>query len=109
MKIDHIDCFKGGWFLGSFDPSLLKTEDFEVGYKKHTKEEGVESHVHYQVTEYNLMISGEMVVNGVTVTKGLIFIIPPGEAVKVDVVSDVVEVICVKTPSIPEDKELCEL
>jgi mannose-6-phosphate isomerase-like protein (cupin superfamily) len=108
MILSKIDRYKGGWFVGNFEPSLLKTKKFEVGYKVHTKEEGVESHVHHKVTEYNLMISGEMELCGVTLKKGDLFVVYPGECVNVEILTDVVEVICVKTPSIPTDKELCE-
>jgi mannose-6-phosphate isomerase-like protein (cupin superfamily) len=107
METHRIEDFIGGWFIGNFAPSLLRTEAFEVGWKVHNREEGVEPHIHHIVTEYNLLASGSMTVNGVLLKPGEIFILRPGERVDVEIHSEEVAVVCVKTPSIPSDKEKC--
>ena len=37
MKIDNLDKMIGGWFIGNFEPSLLKTNDCEVAVKRYNK------------------------------------------------------------------------
>ena len=37
MKKFKHDQMKGGWFVGNFEPSGFKTENFEVGYLEHKK------------------------------------------------------------------------
>ena len=31
MKVFNIEDMRGGWFVGDFDPSILRTDKFEVG------------------------------------------------------------------------------
>ena len=38
MKIiSDVSQFKGGWFVGNFNPSAYKTDAVEVCYKKHAQ------------------------------------------------------------------------
>jgi len=46
----------GGWFIGDFEPSVLRTSDFEVCYKEHKKGEDWPRHYHKEATEYNLLL-----------------------------------------------------
>ena len=108
MDVFNIDDFRGGWFIGDFEPSLLRTGDFEVGWKVHRADEGIEPHVHRRATEYNLVAAGVMDVNGHRLTPGMLFVLRPGERVDAVPVTSEVHVVCVKVPSIPGDKELCE-
>jgi hypothetical protein len=108
MEVRKLSDFTGGWFVGDFAPTLLRTPAFEVGWKVHTREEGVASHLHRQVTEYNLLAHGAMTVNGVRLEERDLFVLFPGERVDIDIHSEEVHVVCVKVPSIPADKELCE-
>lgn len=104
MKVDSIDRFTGGWFIGDFEPALLKTKHFEVAQKVHRRDELIEPHLHSIVTEYNLVVQGEMTVNGKRLSKGDLFIMEPGDVVNATVETEEVTVICVKVPSIPSDK-----
>ena len=56
MKKFKIDEFHRGWFIGNFDPSVLKTDQFEVGLLTHTKGEHWPKHYHAIGTEYNVLI-----------------------------------------------------
>ena len=110
MKIDKISHMKGGWFIGDFEPSLLKTKDFEVGYKFHPKGEDWPKHVHKQSDEYNLLFRGKMniVINDEAVyeiSEGDLFVIERGEWAAPEFLEDC-HVITVKTPSIPGDKHV---
>ena len=44
MKRDRIENFTRGWFIGNFEPAILKTEEFEVGFQIHRKEDTPEKH-----------------------------------------------------------------
>ena len=103
MKISHIDDTKDGWFIGNFEPSLLKTSDFEVAYKFFDKGEIHTPHTHRIATEYNYLDKGKVKIQDTILEAGDIFILEPGE------ISDVVfiercEILVVKTPSIKNDK-----
>jgi hypothetical protein len=103
MKTYKIDDFKGGWFIGNFEPTLLKTKDFEICYKRHTKDEVWPSHYHAVATEYNCLVSGSMSVNGQLLQPGDIFVIEPNE-IAVPRFLENCDIIVVKTPSIVGDK-----
>src|SRR5271155_1826632 len=108
MDVRKLSEFIGGWVIGDFEPTLLKTSSFEVGWKTHTRDEGVEPHLHRKVTEYNLLAHGSMTVNGVHLEEHDLFVLHPGERIDIDIHKEEDHVVCVKVPSIPADKELCE-
>tara|TARA_R110000803_G_scaffold106599_2_gene174704 strand:+ start:1797 stop:2117 length:321 start_codon:yes stop_codon:yes gene_type:complete len=103
MKIDKIEDMIGGWFIGDFNPSVLKTKDFEVCYKTHHAREVWDNHYHKVATEINYLIRGEMTLSGTKLTQGDIFTIYPNEVAIPEFLTDC-ELIVVKTPSIIEDK-----
>jgi hypothetical protein len=94
---------KGGWFIGDFDPSVFKTDAFEVSYKKHYKNENWPRHHHKISTEINFLIRGKMTINDVTVVAGEIFLIEKNESVKPIFLEDC-ELIVVKVPGAKNDK-----
>ena len=53
MKIKKINDMWRGWFIGDFEPSVLKTNEFEVGVLTHKKGEKWPKHYHNIATEYN--------------------------------------------------------
>ena len=93
----------GGWFIGNFEPSAYKTEEFEVCYKKHIKGEKWDTHYHKKGTEINLLIAGHMRIQDTDLVAGDVFILRPFEIADPDFITDC-EVIIVKTPSVPGDK-----
>ena len=103
MKIHKISDFKGGWFIGNFEPTLLKTEQFEVCYKLHVKGEVWPKHYHLIATEYNCLVQGSMIIQGVTLKPGDVFVIDPLEVADPVFLEDC-HIIVVKTPSVPGDK-----
>lgn len=103
MKIDKMSNMVGGWFIGDFEPSVYKTDQFEVCYKQHYKDEIWDNHYHKIATEINYLIKGEMKINDILFTKGDIFLIEPYEISVPEFLTDC-ELIVVKTPSIKEDK-----
>lgn len=94
---------KGGWFIGNFEPSVLKTTQFEIGILKHKKGEQWPKHKHEYAEEYNYIIEGQMTIQNTLLSSGDIFILNRGEIADPVFLEDCV-VIVVKVPSIPGDK-----
>lgn len=103
MRREKLKNFTRGWIIGNFDPSILKTDQFEVAVISHHKDEVIPIHYHNDVEEYNVLITGKMIVNNQELSDGDIFILEKKEIVDVKVLEDS-KVLCVKIPSIPEDK-----
>lgn len=99
----NIQDFWRGWFIGNFEPSVLKTDQFEVGVLHHAKGEIWPAHYHQVGTEYNVLLEGKMFVGNQTINKGDVFIFEPGEVAAPEFLEDCT-VLCIKTPSIPGDK-----
>jgi quercetin dioxygenase-like cupin family protein len=105
MLVKRLEDFKGGWFLGNFEPTLLKTEQFEVAVHRYKKGQQWPKHYHEFTTEYNCVISGRMRIQDTIFADGDLFVIHPMEVADPEFLEDCVLVI-VKTPSIPGDKIL---
>ena len=103
MRIRHISSFTGGWFIGDFEPAIYKTDQFEVCYKFHHKDEKWPIHYHKIATEVNYLIHGKMTIHGKVLEEGDIFTFDPGEVADPVFLTDC-ELIVVKFPSVPGDK-----
>lgn len=103
MDIYSIKDFKGGWILGDFEPSLLRTKDFEVAYHQYASGQFWDTHTHRYTTEYNILIEGSMRVCDKDLYTGDVFVIHPGE-IAAPVYQTDCKVIIIKIPSIPGDK-----
>jgi hypothetical protein len=108
MEKHRLEEFKGGWFIGNFEPSLLK-RDFEVGLHRYQKGEIRESHFHKKITEYNLMISGQIRINDLIFEKGDIFIIEPYTVSNDILALTDCEILIVKDGSDTKDKYTYEI
>lgn len=105
MKHDNLKNFKLGWFIGNFEPAILKTNEFEIAIKQHDANEYIEPHYQKIATEYNYLISGDMTANGKRLVPGDIFVFEPGEVCNVQVHS-YSEVVCIKTPSLGDSDKV---
>ena len=103
MKVHKIKEMKGGWFIGDFEPSVLRTDLFEVALHVHKKGEHHDTHYHSIATEYNVLIEGRMKIAGRIIESGDIFIFEPEEVADPIFLEDC-KIICVKTPSVIGDK-----
>jgi len=103
MKTYRMEEMHKGWFVGDFNPTVYKTDKFEVCYKVHEKNETWPVHYHKIATEINYMISGQMTIQGELLKKGDIFVLEPGEIAD-PTFHERCELIVVKTPSIKNDK-----
>lgn len=103
MEIRRIEDFTRGWIIGNFDPSLLKTDKFEVGLLQHKAGEVWPKHYHKIGTEYNVLVSGKMIIQDKELNSGDVFVFTPGEIADPIFLEDCT-VLVVKIPSIPGDK-----
>ncbi len=104
----NVKDFIRGWFIGNFDQALFKTTDFEISFQSAKKGEPVARHYQRISTEYNVVASGKLLVNGKTYEKGDIFVFEPYVVCEVEFLEDS-DVVCVKVPSVGiEDKVLCD-
>lgn len=103
MKITKFDEYKGGWFIGDFEPAAFQTKDFEVCFKHHTKGEKWDNHYHKQGTEINYLVKGKMMIQNIVLNEGDVFILHPYEVADPEFLEDCT-VLIVKTPSVKGDK-----
>jgi quercetin dioxygenase-like cupin family protein len=103
MEIRRIEDFTRGWIIGNFDPSLLKTDKFEVGLLTHKAGEMWPKHYHEVATEYNVLVSGRMIIQGKELKSGDVFVFNPGDIADPIFLEDC-SVLVVKVPSIIGDK-----
>ena len=103
MIINDLKNMFRGWFVGNFEPSRYKTDQFEVGILFHPKGEKWPKHYHKEAVEINVLVSGKMILNGEELTPGNIFLIEKNEIAEPEFLEDCT-IVCVKSPSIPGDK-----
>ena len=108
MKTAKLENMKGGWFIGNFDPSLFKTNDCEVAVKTYNKGDYEASHYHKIATEYTVVITGSVKMNGVTYAAGDIIVMESGESTDFEALEDDTTNGVVKIPGANNDKYLSE-
>ena len=96
------DMFKG-WFIGNFEPTLHKTDDFEVAIKSYLEGSVENRHTHKVATEFTVIVSGVVEMNGVEYSSNDIIVIKPGESTDFKCITPVTTVV-VKTPCVKNDK-----
>lgn len=106
MKIARIDEMIKGWFIGNFEPSLLKTNAVEVALKKYNKGDYEEAHYHKIATEFTVIVSGRVRMNGIEYGEGDIIVIEPNDATDFEALEDNTINVVVKIPGANNDKYL---
>lgn len=96
------DCGARGWFVGDFDGAVYRTKGFEVCYQLNPRGHTL-SHIHKEITEITLVISGKLLLNGEIFEAGEIHVLYPGEVSQLEYLEET-SVVTIKTPSIPSDK-----
>jgi len=96
-----------GWFVGDFEPNVLRTSEVEIGIKRFFAGEQDPVHFHKVATEISVIISGKARINGQTVGEGDIVIIDPNEVTDFRALTDVL-LTAVKIPGEKNDKYLVE-
>jgi mannose-6-phosphate isomerase-like protein (cupin superfamily) len=107
MKTYKLEDFKGGWFIGDFNPTLLKTKDFEISVRHYKEGDEEDKHVHKVADEYTVVIQGIVQMNEQKFLPNDIIHIEKGEVVKFKVLTDAIT-IALKVPSVIGDKYIVE-
>jgi mannose-6-phosphate isomerase-like protein (cupin superfamily) len=103
MKVKKLNEMTKGWFIGNFEPSIIKTNDVEVAVKKYSAGDKEDSHFHKIATEITVIVSGTVKMNGAFYESGDIIIIEPGDITDFEAITDVVNTV-VKYPGSNNDK-----
>ena len=107
MKVAKLEDMVKGWFVGNFDPTLLKTNDVEIAVKEYKKGDYEKKHYHKIATEITVIVSGRVKMNNVEYKKGDIIVTEPNEATDFEALEDTVNTV-VKYPGANNDKYLGE-
>lgn len=103
IKFGNLSSMVGGWVIGNFEPSVVKTVATEVGVKSLKAGEISKPHVHRKCLELTIIVSGKCLVEGKVVSSGDYFVVEPEIPCGVVVLEDCSTVV-VKMPSVPGDK-----
>lgn len=107
MKKNNINNMIKGWFIGNFEPSLLRTKDVEVAYKTYTKGDYEEKHFHKIATEFTLITNGSVRMFDQVWKKGDIIVVEPNDATDFLALEDS-ETVVVKIPGANDDKYILQ-
>lgn len=108
MKTANLNEMVKGWFIGNFEPSLLKTNDVEVAVKKYKKGDYEDSHYHRIATEFTVIISGRVKMNGIEYKAGDIVVMEPNESTDFEALEDNTVNVVVKIPGANNDKYIID-
>ncbi|RDC54240.1 hypothetical protein DU508_22390 [Pedobacter chinensis] len=103
MEVYKIKDMFNGWFIGNFEPSLLKTNDLEVGLKEYKKGDYEGFHYHKIATEYTVIVCGKVEMNGIQYEEGDILVMKPFDVTDFKALTDV-KTLVVKLPGANNDK-----
>lgn len=95
-----------GWFIGPFLPTAFHTDQFECAVKRYGAGDREGRHVHRIATEYTVIVSGQVRMNGQVYGADAIVEIKPGQSTDFEALSDTVTVV-VKVPAVAGDKYEC--
>lgn len=105
MKTYKLGDFTGGWVIGDFSPSLFINTGVEVAIKRFKFADVEPSHKQLVATEITIVVEGRIKMGSDVFSKNDIAVIEPGEYADFEALEHSV-VVCIKFPSIPEDKIL---
>jgi hypothetical protein len=103
VTVRRLDEMVGGWIVGNFEPTCLKTAACEVACKHYAAGDHESAHVHRVATEITLIASGRARMNGREYIAGDIVILDPGDATDFTAIEATTTVV-VKMPSVAGDK-----
>jgi len=63
MRVYRLEKFIGGWMVGDFEPTIIKTKKFEFSVKKYKKGEIGKAHYHKKTEELTVVIKGRFKMN----------------------------------------------
>ena len=105
MKIYNLDEMKKGWFVGDFEPTIIKTENVEVAVKQYKKDDYEDAHFHKIATELTVVVKGRIRMFDRVFNEGDIILVEPGESTDFLAIEDTICTV-VKYPGAKNDKYL---
>lgn len=103
MKKARLEQMTKGWFVGNFEPTVLRTAEVEVAVKHYKSGDFEAEHHHKVAAEVTVIVTGRVKMNGVEHRAGDILLISPGESSDFEVLEDTVTTV-VKYPGVAGDK-----
>jgi hypothetical protein len=103
MKVRRLEEMTGGWLVGDFEPTCLRTSACEVACKVYAAGAYEPAHVHRIATEITLIATGRVRMAGREFSTGDIIILQPGEPTDFTALEPSTTVV-VKLPSVVGDK-----
>lgn len=107
MKKFSIEEMTKGWFVGNFEPTVVKTTDCEVGLKQYKAGFKEPSHYHRKAIELTVVVEGRISMNNEEFSKGDIVMIDKNEIVEFKAIEDAITVVY-KSGSFKGDKYLAK-
>jgi hypothetical protein len=107
MRTARLDDMRGGWFVGAFSPTVLRTAAAEVAVKHYPAGTHEQRHFHKIATEVTVIVAGEVEMEGVRYRTGDIIVMEPGEATDFRTITEATTAV-VKMPGVLHDKYVCE-
>ena len=103
LSLHPLADFKGGWFVGSFEPMLFSADAVEVSVKYYSAGDSEPAHVHRIATEFTVVTSGRVRMSGLEISAGTVVRVPPGCATDFEALTDACTTV-VKLPCVRGDK-----
>lgn len=103
MKLFKLTNMVKGWFMGPFTPTVCGLDHFEVAVKRYKAGDYEPKHHHKKATEYTVIVSGEVMMNGEKYVQDDIIVIEPNESTDFLCLTDVITTV-VKYPGFTNDK-----
>ena len=107
MKVRNVEEMINGWFIGNFEPSLLKTNDVEVAVKEYKKGDKEAAHYHKIATEVTVITKGRIKMFDLEWKEGDIIIVEPGDVTSFEALENSQNVV-IKIPGVNNDKYVVE-
>ena len=105
MEKARLKDFPGGWIVGHFSPSVLRSDDVEVAIKFYKAGETEPEHFQETATEITVVLKGRCMLNGELLAAGDLLSVPPAISGSFEALTDV-QIVAIKSPSLAGDKIL---
>ncbi len=105
MKKYSLNTFTRGWIIGDFEPSILRTKNFEVMVREYKKGDKEPKHVHKIAAEITVIVRGKFKMSDYVLSQGDIIHLEPHDPTDFECLEDGVTAV-IKTPSVIGDKHL---
>lgn len=103
MKIFDLKKMTKGWFVGDFEPVVIRTSDCEVAVKSYSKGDKESRHFHKLADEITLVVNGKIRLNNNIFSPNDIILIEKYETVEFEALEDSITVVY-KSGSFKNDK-----